>query len=96
MVSEWCQRHPGIRLRLEAPLLVLRPSSQGTKGPYRHARHSPSLHRRMYLQPVVETPRMRPLSKGSLDPVVALDRFEEIIRRVLGFGFTRVVNLETP
>jgi hypothetical protein len=50
----------------------------------------------MYLMPVVETPRMRLVSKRSFDEVVALYRFEGIVRRLLGFGFTRVVNLETP
>jgi hypothetical protein len=50
----------------------------------------------MQLQPVVEAPRMRPLSEGALHSVVAVYGLEEIVRSVLGFGFTRVVNLETP
>ena len=39
---------------------VLRPSSQGGQEPQRRARRSPSPHRRMHLQPVVEAPRERP------------------------------------
>ena len=39
---------------------------------------------------------MRPLPKGSLDGVVAFYWFEETVRRVLGLGRERVVNLEAP
>jgi hypothetical protein len=39
---------------------------------------------------------MRPLPKGSLDGVVAIYGFEETVRRVLGLGLARVVNLEAP
>jgi hypothetical protein len=39
---------------------------------------------------------MRPVSEGSLYGVVAIYVLEEIVRGVLGFGFTRVVNLEPP
>src|SRR5215217_5782167 len=77
-------------------VLVLHHSSQGTQGTYRHARHSPSLHRRMQLQPVVEAPRTCPVSEGSLHGVVAVYGFEEIVRGVLGFGLARVMDLETP
>jgi hypothetical protein len=38
---------------------------------------------------------MRPVSKRSLHGVVAVYGLEEIVRGVLGFGFTRVENLET-
>src|SRR5215218_9409942 len=50
----------------------------------------------MQLQPVVEAPRMRPVSEGSLHGVVAVYGFEEIVRGVLGFGLARVMDLETP
>src|SRR5215212_6692102 len=89
--SRWCQS--GVNGTL---VLVLRPFSQGTQGPYRHARHSPSLHHRMHLQPAVEAPRMRPVSEGSLYGVVAIYVLEEIVRGVIGFGLARVMNLEPP
>ncbi len=76
--------------------LVLRPSSQGTQGSYRHSRDGRSLHRRVHPQPVVKAPRMRPVAKGSLDGIVTFYWFEEIVRGVLGFGLARVMDLETP
>src|SRR5215216_6369178 len=96
LVSKWCQWHPRIHFVKGSLVLVLRPFSQGTQGPYRHARHSPSLHHRMHLQPAVEAPRMRTVSEGSLYGVVAIYVLEEIVRGVLGFGLARVMNLEPP
>jgi hypothetical protein len=77
VVSEWCQLHSSIHFGKGSLVLVLHPSSQGTQGTYRHARQSPSLHHRMQLQPVVEAPRMCPVSEGSLHGVVAVYGFEE-------------------
>jgi hypothetical protein len=48
----------------------------------------------MHPQPVVETPRLRPVSEESLDGVKPFTGFGETVRGVLGFGLTRVMNLE--
>lgn len=76
--------------------LVLRPSSQGSQGSYRHSRHGRSFHRWVHPQPVVKAPRMRPVAKGSLGGIVVFYWFEEIVGGVLGFGLARVMDLETP
>jgi hypothetical protein len=95
VVSEWCQLHPCIHFDNDSLALVFVLRRKAPKAPIASPAHSLSLHRRVHLQPIVETPRMRPVVKGSLDGVVAFYWFEEIVRGVLGFGLARVMDLET-
>jgi hypothetical protein len=67
--------------KAEEPCL---PRAQEGERPQDGASEGGPFERGSQLQPVVEAFRVRPVAEGSLARVVAFNRFEEVVRGVLG------------